>query len=349
MKYASLLFLLWVLQPVQAQQSVTRMGSEAQYGFIIPHASDLVPVSQTNPVGLSLRYDRMRLDKKRWDACNCFHYLGLRLTHHRFGNPDVLGHATTLAGSFEPILFRAARWQVSLASGMGASYLNRVYNETTNPENTFFSAPISFLLFVSPHIQYALTEKWSANIAFHYNHISNGGQRQPNRGMNFPTLGLGAYYYLQTPEFPGYLPEELNNRWNPYLEVFATMKNNPIANTRSPAVGTSIGAYRKVTGINALGGGWEGTWDQSLSAGTEKDDLINHGVFVAHHFLFGRFDFSQRMAFYLRKPENYQPDKSFYQRYAILYRLSKHLRAGASMKTHGHVAENIELRMGYVF
>lgn len=349
MKQALAIFLLFLTQSSGAQQAITRLGAEMQYGFIMPHAADLIPISQSNPYGIRFSYDRMRVDKKSWDACNCFHYLGVQLSHYQFGNPSVLGHGTTLSTSFEPLLFRSDRWQISLATGLGMSYLNRVYDEVSNPENTFFSAPLSFLLFVSPRVQFTLNDRWAGSMTLHYNHISNGGQRQPNRGMNFPTLGVGMHYFLQGPDYPEHQADEVPERWRPYIEVTGTMKNNPSSNSRSPAAGISLGAYRQIGSINAFGGGWEATWDRSLYPETERNDLLNQGLYIAHHFLFGRFDFNQRMGVYVQKPKNYQPDKSFYQRYTLLYRFSDHLQGGASMKVHGHVAENIEFRIGYLF
>lgn len=65
-------------------------------------------------------------------------------------------------------------------------------------------------------------------------------------------------------------------------------------------------------------------------------------------FLLGRFDFNQRMAVYTNKPKNYQ-DHRFYQRYVLNYLLSEHLTLGIGLKAHAHVAEHMELRLGWNF
>jgi hypothetical protein len=73
------------------------------------------------------------------------------------------------------------------------------------------------------------------------------------------------------------------------------------------------------------------------------------GLFLENHFLFGRFDFSQRIASYLARPEGYQEAHQFYQRYLLSFSLGKNLRLGAGLKSHGHVAEYLDLRLGWNF
>jgi hypothetical protein len=34
-----------------------------------------------------------------------------------------------------------------------------------------------------------------------YNHISNGGIKEPNKGLNYPTVAGGFHYYLEAPSF----------------------------------------------------------------------------------------------------------------------------------------------------
>ena len=75
---------------------------------------------------------------------------------------------------------------------------------------------------------------------------------------------------------------------------------------------------------------------------------ITAAPFIAHHFTLGRRDYSQWMAFYLQKPDD-DLDYRFYQRYVLRYTINKTLFAGVGLKTHGHVAENMDVRLGWNF
>src|SRR5690554_4737695 len=114
------MFLGMVVSEVKAQ-SIKRLGTAASYGIIIAHSSDLVPISHTNPRGLSAAFQVMKTNKESWETCSCFYYLGLNFSYHNFDNPGILGSAFSLSGTFEPTLWRKGQWTFSLNSAIGIS------------------------------------------------------------------------------------------------------------------------------------------------------------------------------------------------------------------------------------
>ena len=343
-----LLFLLSfsMLHSFLMAQNSKRLGLEGSYGFIIPHSQELKPLSQSNPIGLSLYYQKLNNSQKSWQTCNCFHYLGLQLSYHNFGNPDVIGSATSLSGTFEPIIWRKNNWAFSVLTGLGVSYLNRVYDEISNPENVFFSAPISFLIFLSPKMEYLFSENWAAHVSFAYNHISNGGQNQPNKGINYPMGGLGLVYYVQKKPFPSYEKDQISKKLIYYLESgFSTREGEE---GRKPNISLVFAGIKPLTNINGLGGGLEINKDFSLEVEQNRVEALMPAPFISHHFLFGKIDFSQRMAFYTHKPAGYN-DYSFYQRYVLTYKVLDQFFIGIGLKAHGHIAEHMDLRLGWSF
>ncbi|GMQ24101.1 hypothetical protein Aoki45_07830 [Algoriphagus sp. oki45] len=331
----------------KSQSGTHRLGLEGQYGWIIAHNPELEQVAQSSPIAVGFSSQWMKNTRKNWEACNCFHYLGLSLSVVDFQNSKELGQAWNVAGTFEPILFRSAKWSGSLSTGLGVSYLTRVYDPIENPRNTFFSAPVSFLIFLAPKISYQLSEKWEFQASLNYSHISNGGQRQPNRGMNFPMLGLGMVHYTRRGALNEFEKTKTVKDWEFYLDLgFNTQDAGE--DTRKPNFVLAGGTYRRLAGILALGGGLELAKDFSLLADRSRERLIP-AAFAEPHLLFGRFDFAMRYAAYLSKPEGYQEDKSFYQRYTLNYHLGRHFRVGAGLKAHGHVAEYMDLRLGWRF
>lgn len=134
-----------------------------------------------------------------------------------------------------------------------------------------------------------------------------------------------------------------------YLEAFGTLRSESQGHGRQPLIGLTIGAFQKINAIQGLGLGLESQWDNSLEVMPDTTNGLIHAPFIAHHFLFGKVDFSQRMGVYVKKPKNYEPDRLFYQRYVLSYLLNNCIKLGVALKVHGHVAENIELRLGYQF
>ncbi|CAN5297863.1 hypothetical protein BH23BAC2_BH23BAC2_27640 [soil metagenome] len=343
------IYLCYFSASVTYGQVTTSLGMEGQAGWIIPHAEELRGISARTPIGLQLSYSRLNTSKENWDICNCFHYLGFQLSYHDFRNSEILGQATSLSTFFEPILAATGKWEFTLKNGMGISYLNKVYDEETNPENTFFSNPLSFLLFVQPKVNYHINDQLDGNVSFIFNHISNGGQSQPNRGMNFPMIGIGLSYIMDRQKMPHYEMDEIGNRLNIYMDAFSTTRKGRDIETRHFLIGASLGTYYQLFPISGLGAGIELYNDPSL---LEQDDSSSSsflaGPYIAHHLIIGRFDFSQRFAYYFQKPDNYI-DNSFYQRYIIQYNVWENLQFGIGLKVHGHVAENLDFRLGWKF
>lgn len=349
MRIRSVLCILFFAVFMQGNaQSNIRLGVSASYGSIIAHSSELLPISQTHPWGISGSIQFMGTQKKDWETCNCFYYLGMKLTYDNFSNPHVLGSAWGISGTFEPILWRKDHWVFSLHSGIGFSYLNKVFHPDSNPQNLFFSAPISFLVFVAPTLEYRFAPLWSANMALTYNHISNGGQSQPNKGINYPMLGIGLNHYYQSFELPDYTSSALSRDWGYFVELAYTNKQATWSTYRKPVFTFAAVAFKPLTTFNAVGGGLEMNKDFSIAVEESRWEALMPAPFISHHFILGRMEFSQRMAFYAHKPVGYN-DYRFYQRYILQYRAWSKLQIGMGLKVHGHEAENIDFRLGWRF
>src|SRR5690606_20029876 len=128
--------------------------------------------------------------------------------------------------------------------------------------------------------------------------ISNGGQKQPNKGMNYPMAGVGLYHYLKQEKIPKHSASAVPQRWKFYIEAAYTSKQASWSDQRKPAFTLAGGTSRSVSAINALGGGLEISQDHSLQVEDSRWERILPAPFIAHHFLFGRIDFSQRFAAY---------------------------------------------------
>ena len=69
---------------------------------------------------------------------------------------------------------------------------------------------------------------------------------------------------------------------------------------------------------------------------------------VGHAFVFGRFSFTQQFAWYVIKSYPFN-ENDFFQRYAVFWQFGKLINVGFSLKAHGHVAENMDVRIGVTF
>lgn len=338
-----------------ADSTIVSIASQFSYGKILPHSKSIADLTGSYLWGWQADVSRTRYTKAAWSVCNCYSQNGFSLSYFNFNNPEELGGAINLAVFAEPQLTRG-RLFLSLRGGMGVSYLTRVYHPDRNSRNLFFSTPWSGLLLVQLSTRYRLTPQWSVRLSTSYQHISNGGQRQPNKGMNFPTVWLGVDYATKHQD-----PPARRRHANPdesmqyYVEMSYNTRSlreiDATSDERKIVLGLHGGVYKPIAHMHALGVGFELSHDGLLEEFARQepdsyDPRVLSGLLM-HHLLFGRFDFSQAIGFYIHKA--YPEPNTVFQRYAMHYQISDNFRAGFTLKAHLHTAEQMDVRLGVTF
>lgn len=342
---------------VNSQRDPLYIGVKYQYGDILAHSSDIESISGTNPWGLTFEVSQLKTKDKSWRNCNCYSKVGLSFSYTNFANPDVLGNAYSMVFFLEPLITYQRNFHVSFRAGMGISYMDNIYDEIENPTNLFYSTSFSFPLLVNLALNYKIAPEWNANLSVFYNHISNGGMRQPNKGINYPTIALGLDYIL----FPKSLPVRKRVKsasgypWQRYLGIFATTRSVSDStnenDNRKLTIGLNGGVTKRLGKIYGFNLGFEASYDGSnrekRKVGNEDYSTYIFSLMAGNNLHFGRYRFSQQFGVYLGSPD--PNDRWLFQRYALDYQLTDLLKVGISLKAYGHVAQNIDVRMGIVF
>ena len=328
-------------------------GVRTHYGFIIPHSESLKEVSSTNPYGIQLELAKVRINEQSWSKCNCFTKTGIALNYYNYQNPEELGSAYSLTFFTEPYLTFKKRLFYSIRAGGGATYLTQVHDEETNPENTFYSSPLSFLVLLSGNVNYRITQHFTTSVSLYYNHISNGGMKQPNKGMNFPTVSLGLTYSPQQEILPEWeKKEDKKGVRQTYLSLFGTLPGtgsyNGLPEVRKLLIGFAGGVMYNVTQTNAFNAGIE-VWSDAAEKEKQRraGQIEGHRIvalIAGHNFTFGRLIFNQQLGIYIYKPYHTR-DKYLYQRYELLYKIGNRFYIGSSLKVHRYVADNFDMRL----
>jgi hypothetical protein len=331
------------------------LAGKLQKGFIIPHSAAIEDISFTNPSGIMFSYGKIMLSEKGYKTINQFSKTGLSLYIYDYQYPEVLGHSFNLSIYGEPVFRFHKALYLSIKAGLGVSYLTKVYNAESNPGNKFFSTAISFILFAQLNINYKLNKQWHLSLNAAYPHISNGGIKQPNKGMNFPAFGLGAEYILSSYRLPDYSALKTDSFKSTFAyegELFLCAKNiNESENFEAKLLwlyGMQLRASRQISKLNSFSLAAE--W---IADNYDKERIKRAGLELSHHkaalmfgheLLFGQFSFRQQFAFYIFAP--YETDIA-YQRYTLSYALNKHLMISVSLKANKHVADIFDFRIGF--
>jgi hypothetical protein len=335
------------------------IGMHTHYGFIIPHSRSIRDISDTNPYGFEVSYNRLHSSAEKFRVFNALWSSGLRLQYFNYQNPDILGEVISLSIYAEPVVLHKRNFIISVSGGTGLSYHTKVYDEIENPLNMFFSSRLAFPLYVDIRFKYKVADKYFISLSPSYNHISNGGIRKPNKGMNFPTLSLGIERFYQALPTYDKLHPKVSDQTKPspffILQALSSVK----------VIGGHGGAPEKtafIYGLHArysyplgiiysVNGGMEfirdGYIKQSLLAEQRQADHKSLALTLGQDFLLGKMIFTQFLGIYLYSP--FIPPDPVYQKYELAYRFNKHLSAGVFLKAHLHVAELMGVQVSWIF
>ncbi|MBQ4822620.1 acyloxyacyl hydrolase [Aquimarina sp. MMG016] len=352
------LFVIWIAcYPIFGQTNATFYGLKSHYGFIIAHSEELKPISQTNPYGAQLELSWLRKSDKAWKTCHCYGRSGFSFAYFNYANPSVLGSSYNLIYFVEPYFTYQGPLKFSLRGSVGATYLDTIFDEQSNPENLLFSTQLSFFLALSLNLNYHLSDQYALNLSANYNHISNGGQKQPNKGMNFPTFSIGIDKIIDYKSLKP-KPQSLktySKSLKYYAGTFFSLRSSDRESeaTNHPLIGITGGALKPLSGINGINAGIEFWYDWSDRKIAQQrvidDSAFSSALNLGHHFSFGDFYFLQQFGFYITRPKNIQGN-SLYQRYSFWYSIGKTKRwtIGASLIAYGKVADHMDGRLIYI-
>jgi len=332
------------------------VGAKFHGGFIIPHSKEIIDVSGTRPVGIQVDVGRVNRSVKAWNKCNCYSQVGLSFVYFNYQNPQVLGSSYNLVAYMEPLLTYRPRLNARFRAGAGLTYITDVYNADSNPTNLFFSSTLSGFLMVGFSAHYKVSNHTNASVGIHYNHISNGGLQQPNKGMNFPTLNLGVEYMLNPETIrPQTFKAVVDKQVHPLVGAFGNLRTVQSSDAGPTVNLWQLGIYggilRKFTTTNAWLVTAEVSHDASIEEkGRREGEEVSPwlvSILAGHQFCFGRFGFSQQIGHYTYR--DYAFRTNFFQRYVISYLVAKRVSFGVSLKAHRAEAEQMDVRAAYVF
>lgn len=339
------------------QEPLFSISLGVQHGFIFAHSVEVQNTSGAQPTGLETILSWQRNDSNTFALCHCYPRQGLLLAYYNY-DVDLLGKSGTAAYFLEPTYRIANGMLFSFKGAAGISYLNNPYDSIDNPGNQSYSTHMSAYLLVGVGAWVKLSEWWWLNPSLNYQHISNGGSREPNKGINWPTAGIALNF--QPTSRPWYTGTRTTEKyWRNYttrydIVLLGTMRRGyDEAGDRKkyPLGGLALQAGKQVGSLSMLTLGAEAYHDEELHDKLRREGLnaspVKAGLLLGHEFLLGRFQFSQRLGVYVFDQTPYY-DRIFH-RWGLQYRINRHFSTGFNLLAHGHIAEFIDFRLAYTF
>lgn len=357
MKWLTLIFILLVLE-VNGQlnpniKPIPAITLGLHYGFIFAHSEEVQNTAGANPFGIDLIYSKQLVSENAWQQCNCYLNSGFGANYFNYDN-SILGHSGTIYYLFEPQFKITNKSKFIIDAIGGLSYLSNPFHPQNNPNNRSYSLPISIYVGLGVGLQYAVSNKFQLALTGNYLHISNGGIKDPNKGINWPTANLKFVYNTQPNNLPKFTKKAIHFKMKNRLDLTTFVSSKTVAigeKERFFVYGANLNFSRQISSLNALVVGNELIIDNSLKEKLLRDSLnksnIRYGLTFGHEFLLGNFIFSQQLGYYLFNDTKYF--NSIYHRWGLTYQFKNNIGLGVNLLAHAQVANFIDFRMVYSF
>jgi hypothetical protein len=197
-----------------------------------------------------------------------------------------------------------------------------------------------------------ISDKWAIGLYLNYQHISNGGLKDPNKGINWITSSLNVVYTPQKIEIPKRIRKPFEKNTPLVWEIFGFLSNKAArVGDKNRHFITGIGGQvsKQISRLSGLSIGTEIYYDAAMAQRMEYDQVQGSawrvGILGGHQFLLGKFIFSQQIGIYLYQNNPYFD--SWYHRWGVMYYPNKKIGLGFNLKAHRHIANFGDLRVSY--
>ena len=331
-------------------------GLSFHYGAVLVHSNDVKSIQHAKPKGISFDWSKQFIDSLSYTYCRTYIRKGFSFYFYDLGTP-ILGNGFIVSYFLEPVYRIGEKFQFQFRGDMGAGYFSNPFDSVKNPKNKNYSLHITPSLHISAGFGWHITRKLILVGNANFNHMSNGGNKEPNAGLNWSTFSVALLYVPEKNQLPKY-NKPARYKWSEkkagadigLMFVPKQGYHRKWKTTRNYMAGIFVTATKKLSRISAVSAGAEVYYNKFIDApGVAPDNskpATLASLFFGHEFLFNRIIFSQQLGRYISHYPVFLKS-AIYHRWGFRYRLNNRLFAGFNMKVHRYTADFIDLRLQY--
>lgn len=311
-------------------------------------------IKGAKPQGLQLDLYKLWDSQENINACNCIPKSGISFSYFNLGMPNLLGNAFATSLFMEPQFEMSNRYIIGIKAQAGFVYASKKFDRNTNPGNLTYSSNISNYLALGISNYYFINPKTALNLSFIFNHISNGGIKDPNNGLNFPGVNIGLNYFFDKPNYKKRVrvKPKVEKSISSYLTVFyaATTTSNFSAKKYS-IFGLELSGVKKLNGVLFTTATFSLYQDKAVQQKLRQDSLSAQsqyrcGIASGIGFNMGKVNFASSLGVYVYDPINYYT--RIYHQHELSYQLNKQWAIGVNLKAHTYIANYTDIRIKYL-
>lgn len=311
-------------------------------------------INGTKPQGVQVFLYKLWDSQENINACNCIPKSGISLSYFNLGNPNLLGNAFAASLFMEPQYKITEKYIFGIKAQAGFVYANKKFDKTTNSGNLAYSSNISNYLALGLSNYYFINPKTALNLSFIFNHISNGGLKNPNQGLNFPGINFGMSYYFEKPNYNYSVraKSKIDSSIKKYLTLFYSATTaNSYSNKRHAIFGLELSGKKDINGVLFATAAFSLYQDKTVQQRLRQDSVSAEsqyrcGIGTGIGFKMGKVNFASSLGAYVYDPITYYA--RIYHQHELSFQLNKQWAVGVNLKAHTYIANYTDIRIKYL-
>jgi hypothetical protein len=344
----------------EVSKYINLLGASFLYGYMIPHAKEVLPVRGLNPRGHEIVLNWHLNNDDVWNDCECCPRLGVFFSYYDFDLEVLLGHGYAAGIMFTYFFGLPDEFNFHLKGRGGLSYLTNPYDSNKVPVNWSYSTHFNYILGVGAGFTYRPFDRIEFQFDGSMNHQSNAALLEPNGGINYWAIALSTNYYFNDPDFyprdiyDPYLTSEKKKRWDISFSWGISSMPFPLPG-QVPMYSITLLRSIQVWRIFAV------TFAGELERNGRAIELSRRGkeyapetinpyrgsLLVGGEFLMGKTLLSAQLGGYVYR--SFKEHDDVYQRWGVSHNIIDDVFVGINFKSYRNSADHLSLRFTYAF
>lgn len=166
------------------------------WSFTVCHHQEMNLFRAHFPI-FELSLQQTTFGSKTWHQLLNYPAVGVTVIYSGVGGMPEIG---SIFGAYPYMSFnflKSKRNMLNARLGVGIGYATKKWDAKDNPKNTFLGSHVNALFSINVEYSRAISRRWHLSFYTGMTHMSNGGSRCPNNGINLWQFGLSGRYFLK--------------------------------------------------------------------------------------------------------------------------------------------------------
>jgi hypothetical protein len=353
-----LIFCFYTSQYGFAQKSLSRnssIGIQSYFGSFLVTKPKAAYMRDSYASFVEIYFQKQTTGSQGWEVSHNYPQWGIGFISGNTGSRQYAGNMYALFGYINTPLVKSKNYTGSLRIGGGPGIIEKPYNIYTNPKNTLIGSKLNAFINLALQNEIKINSRISFNAGLAFTHLSNGGSKLPNLGLNTPCLTAGLRYAFDNPDIT-VRPKEKNYLSKQVYKISLSTGIKQIEWVGGPYNIIAVlqpEIQKRFSANNAYGGGLvlfinpeAGGNKKQIISNSPETPVLQSGIFGLYEHFFGRISIPLQFGIYVHNKRN---NSLLYQQFGLRVNINKRLNSELHLKTHLGKADLIHAGIGYTF